>query len=85
MKKFFTDRKLNIICSVAAIVLMWVVWIIGYYAVGNDYIVPSFQDSFKEIWNCIKSKFFLKSFFNTLLRPFVVRAGRRVRRAVGVK
>ena len=36
MKKFFSARKLNIILSVSAIVLMWLVWIISYYSVKND-------------------------------------------------
>lgn len=45
IKNFFKERKFNIIGSVAALVLMWLVWIIAYYSVGNELIVPSFTET----------------------------------------
>lgn len=68
MKKFFTRRKLNIIISVASVAAMWIVWIIVYYAVGNDYIIPSFQDTFVSMWRYFGDPFFWRSFGRTLLR-----------------
>ncbi len=50
MKKFFTQRKLNIIFSVAAVAAMWIAWIIAYYSVGNDYVIPSFTDTAAAFW-----------------------------------
>lgn len=68
MKKFFTQRKLNIILSIASVAAMWIVWIIAYYAVGNDYIVPSFQDTFVKLWEYLCDGFFWESFLNSFLR-----------------
>lgn len=45
IKNFFKERKFNIIGSVVAVLLMWLVWIIAYYSVGNKLIVPSFPET----------------------------------------
>lgn len=45
VKNFLRQRKFNIIGSVVAIILMWLVWIISYYAVGNKLIIPSFTET----------------------------------------
>lgn len=50
LKKFFTQKKINIICSIAAIVFMWLVWLIAYYGVGNELIVPSIGEAAKSFW-----------------------------------
>lgn len=68
MKKFLSNRKLNIIYSALAIILMWVVWIIAYRGVGNDLVVPSYQETFKEFWNCCKSVAFWTAVRGTFLR-----------------
>ena len=52
MKKFFSNRKFNIIYSLIAIILMWAVWVIAYKAVGNSLIVPSSGNTFKEMFAC---------------------------------
>lgn len=70
MKKFFTQRKLNIIFSVAAVAAMWIAWIIAYYSVGNDYVIPSFTDTAAAFWQCLCSAEFWKAFGFTLLRTF---------------
>ncbi|MDE6597547.1 MAG: ABC transporter permease subunit [Clostridia bacterium] len=51
VKKFFTQQKINIICSVAAIIFMWLVWLIAYYSVGNKLIVPPFTEAVKSFWH----------------------------------
>lgn len=72
MKKFFTQRKLNIIISALAVVVMWVVWVIAYYSVKNDYIIPSFQSTFASLYrDCIIKASFWRAFCNTLLRTLL--------------
>lgn len=39
----------NIWQAVAAIVFLIAVWVVAYFAVGNELIIPSFSDSLKEI------------------------------------
>ncbi len=70
MKKFFSARKLNIILSVSAIVLMWLVWIISYYSVKNDYIIPSFSATVKSFFLCFAESGFWIAFCMTMLRTF---------------
>lgn len=70
MKKFFSARKLNIILSVSAIVLMWLVWIISYYSVKNDYIIPSFSATVKSFFLCFAESGFWIAFCMTALRTF---------------
>lgn len=47
---------------------MWLAWIIAYYAVGNDYIVPSFQDTFSSLFVCLGEGSFWVAFSFTFLR-----------------
>lgn len=68
MKEFFKKKKLNIICSVAAVAFIWICWIIAYYAVGNDYIIPSFQDTFVSLFKCLGEGAFWTAFGFTFLR-----------------
>ena len=72
MKKFFTERKLNILISTFAVVVMWIGWIIIYYSVANDYVIPSFQDTFVSIWQgCLVKKAFWTAFGNTFMRTLL--------------
>lgn len=72
MKKFFTERKLNILISLLAIIAMWIIWIIAYYWVKNDYIIPSFQDTFVSLWrDCLAKGAFWTAFGNTFLRTLL--------------
>lgn len=70
-KKFFTQRKLNIIFSALAIIVMWLSWIIAYYIAGNPLIVPSFSQTVSSIWHYLgDGQFWLAichSFLRTLL------------------
>lgn len=47
---------------------MWLVWIIAYYCVGNDYIVPSFSDTAVSLWYLLGSGEFWTAFALTFLR-----------------
>ena len=71
MANFFKKRKLNIIYGLAAVILMWLVWIIAYYAVGNEYIVPSFSDTVKSFFACLGQKTFWVAFGYTFLRSVI--------------
>jgi NitT/TauT family transport system permease protein len=68
MKDFFSHRKLNIICSIIALAIVVIVWVIAYNFVQNDLIVPSLSDTLKEILRCVKGKGFWRSFGATCLR-----------------
>lgn len=71
MNKFFTQKKLNIIASFTAIILMWVVWLIVAATVKNEYLVPPFAQSVKEFFSLFTAPFFWKSLGATVLRTLV--------------
>lgn len=64
-------RKLNIVFSVAAVIVMWLVWIIAYYSVKNDYVIPSFTDTVVSLWACLCSGEFWAAFAFTFLRTLL--------------
>ncbi len=68
MKKFFSSRKADIIFSAAAIVFMLLAWITAYYSVKNQYLVPSFSDSVKSLFECFAESKFYTAFAHTFLR-----------------
>ena len=68
MKRFFLDKKFNIIYSLAAIILMWAVWIIAYYAVGNSLLVPSFGETLEEMSACFADVVFWSALGGSLWR-----------------
>lgn len=71
IKKLFSQRAINIICSVAALVIMWLVWIIAYYSVGNKLIVPSFSETIVSFWNYLGDGAFWTAVGNSLLRTLL--------------
>lgn len=71
MKNYFKQNKLNIIYSIVAVMAMLSIWIISYYAVGNDYLVPSFFESIKSFFECFTEGIFWVSFSNTILRMII--------------
>ncbi len=68
VKDFFKQRKFNIIGSLAAIALMWIVWLIAYYSAGNKQIVPSFSETAVCFWNNLSSAEFWAAVGGSLLR-----------------
>ena len=68
MKKFFSEKRFNIIYSIAAIFLMWAVWLIAEAAVKNDGFIAPFGKSAKEFFALFSNGFFWKSVFASLLR-----------------
>lgn len=71
VKKFFTKRKLNILISALAVLLMWLVWIVAYYCVGNRLIVPSFSETVSCFWRYLGSGSFWLAVLNSLLRTLL--------------
>ena len=68
MKEISPDKKLNMLFSLLALVVMWGAWLVAYAVIGNDYILPSFSDTMKQMWKLFGEAFFWKSFGSTFLR-----------------
>ncbi|MGN0807933.1 MAG: ABC transporter permease [Candidatus Coproplasma sp.] len=71
MKKFFSLKKLNIIASALALLLMWLVWIVAAAIVKNEYMIPPFWQSVQQFFNLFTLPFFWKSLGWTLLRTVI--------------
>lgn len=71
IKKFFTQRKLNIIFSVLAVIFMWLIWIAAYYATGNKLIVPAFSDTAHSFFRYLGDGQFWRALLNTFLRTLL--------------
>ncbi len=64
-----THRKVyNLIFTMLAVVVMWAVWLIAYFAEGNDYVIPSFSTTAAKVWELLGDAEFWGAFGNTLLR-----------------
>ncbi|MCD8286758.1 MAG: ABC transporter permease subunit [Clostridia bacterium] len=68
MKKYFKENWFYVLVSVIAIVAMWLVWVIVYHAVGNEYVIPSFTESIKSFGLLFVSTTFWTAFGMTCLR-----------------
>ena len=62
--------KKEFLFSVLSVIAMWLVWIIAYLVVRNDYVMPSFGDALKEMGRLLTEAAFWRAFGNTLLRTF---------------
>lgn len=71
MKNFFKKRWLNIVCSLAALLFMWLVWIIAFYATGNALIVPSFSETAASFWQLLGGAEFWIAVGNSLGRTLL--------------
>ena len=71
IKRFFTQRKLNIIFSVLAIIFMWLIWIVAYYIAGNKLIVPAFSDTAQSFFCYLGDGEFWLALLNTFLRTLL--------------
>ncbi len=60
--------KRNALFSLLAIVALWLAWLIAYYIVRNDYVLPSFWDACSEMGRLLVSASFWRAFGNTFLR-----------------
>lgn len=74
MKKFLLGKKFQIVYSLAALILVWVIWLIAAASVKNDYLVPSFWDSAREFFALFAKGFFYKALGATILRTLIAYA-----------
>lgn len=68
IKEYFSKRKFNIILSISAFALMWLIWLIAYYSLKNDYVIPSISDTAVSFGKCFISGSFWLAFLKTVLR-----------------
>lgn len=64
----FRKYRWNYLFSVLAVAVMWGVWVAAYFAVGNEYVVPSFTETIRELGALFASGTFWESFGGTLWR-----------------
>lgn len=64
----FRKYRWNYLFSVLAVAVMWGVWVAAYFAVGNEYVVPSFTETMRELGALFASGMFWESFGGTLWR-----------------
>lgn len=67
MKKIHS-KLYNLIISAAAIAAMWLVWLIAFFCVGNDYVVPSVGDTINEMFALFASSSYWLAFGMTMAR-----------------
>ena len=60
--------KKNLVISASAIVFLWLIWLIAYFAVKNDYILPSFWETFRSMGELLAGGAFWIAFSGSLLR-----------------
>lgn len=65
------ERRKNIIFSVLALCALWLLWLVSYFAVGNDYVLPSFWETFAQAGRLFVSASFWRAFAGTFLRSFL--------------
>ncbi len=71
LARYLAENKLNIILSVVAIFIMWAVWVIAYFVVQNDFVVPSFSQTMVKFGQVFTQTRFWLAFGNTLLRTLI--------------
>ena len=54
--------------SALAILVMWGAWVAAYFAVGNEYVVPAFSQTMREVGALFADPAFWESFGGTLWR-----------------
>lgn len=57
--------------SALAVIFLWLAWVISYFIVKNDYILPSFWETFSAVGDYLASGTFWFAFAKTYLRTFL--------------
>ena len=65
MKKSILQNCIYALCGIGVVVT---VWVIAYYGVGNELVVPSFSDCVKDVGELLIENRFWRYFFNTFAR-----------------
>lgn len=69
MKRFKIQK--NFIFSLFSVVFLWLFWLIAYFIVRNDYLLPSVWDTLRETGRLMGTGEFWRAFGGTLLRTLV--------------
>lgn len=64
-------KKFNFIYSLAAVILMWAVWLIAATAVKNEYLIAPVGESVKEFFALFANAFFWRALGHTFARTVV--------------
>ncbi|MBQ8876628.1 MAG: ABC transporter permease subunit [Clostridia bacterium] len=67
MKKSVLQNCIYALCGVGVLIA---VWVIAYYRVGNELVVPSFFDCVKDVGELLVKERFWRYFLNTFKRVF---------------
>ena len=57
--------------SIGSIVFVWLIWIVLYFCIQNDYLLPSFWETFSKMGTLLAGAEFWIAFLNTLLRTLL--------------
>ena len=71
MKNFKRTTLLNIAWAAVAIVIIFIVWLIAYACVKNDYVVPDIGSTFAAFAELFTQSSFYSAFGNTFLRTLI--------------
>lgn len=63
--------KKNLIFSALAILFLWLTWIVAYYLVRNEYLLPSFWETVRAAGSLFANAAFWLAFLNTFLRTLL--------------
>lgn len=61
----------NLIYSVLAVALMWIAWLVAFFAAGNDLVIPSVMETFSSMGRLFLQATFWRAFGATLIRTLV--------------
>ncbi len=60
--------KKNILFSALALAILWLTWMLLYFLIGNDYVLPSFWETVAAMGRLFTDVSFWRAFGNTFLR-----------------
>ena len=63
--------KRNLIFSLLALVALWLGWLVAYYIVRNDYVLPSVWETLSECGRLLIDGAFWRAFSGTILRTLL--------------
>ena len=63
--------KQRILFSVAALIAVWLVWIVAFRIIANDYILPSFSETAASLFQTLGEGAFWRALLNTLGRTLL--------------
>ena len=63
--------KQRILFSVAALIAVWLAWIVAFRIIANDYILPSFSETAASLFQTLGEEAFWRALLNTLGRTLL--------------